>query len=277
MIIRQEFAGDAFGVNGRFRNVVQWPAGADRWCGKIANQQFVASRLYEGGRLVVVVRFDDNCKNGHETLSLTATQYDKRGRDIAGGCMHDAIAEVFPEFQPLLPFHLCSTDGPTHYLANTLYLAGNRDYNGLVAGQLQYLNELPARNPEHSDSLNKTVLHGNGIPAKYDWQEKYRRPGFGLAHNDDAPRLWLPVEMIDPKCDLEQFEMAQLHPIHRVGEGKERELDAARRAAIWPEATDDELSASRHVLKSLLEARLPALLETFRRLVTEFGFLYSAE
>ena len=41
-------------------------------------------------------------------------------------------------------------------------------------------------------------------------------------------------------------------------EGKERELDAARRVAIWPEATDEELTAPD--LKGRLEARLPALL-----------------
>lgn len=57
-----------------------------------------------------------------------------------------------------------------------------------------------------------------------------------------------------------------------VSGGKERELDAARRAAIWPEATDDDLCLPG--LKERLEARLPGLIEEFRKDLTELGFVY---
>ena len=43
-------------------------------------------------------------------------------------------------------------------------------------------------------------------------------------------------------------------------------------AAIWPEATDEELTAPD--LKERLEARLPALLEEFQAAVESLGFTW---
>jgi len=85
-----------------------------------------------GAEITATVRFDDRCGNGHNTFSITAdvtTPASRRRRDIeAGGCMHDEIATAFPELVPLLPWHLVSTDGPMHYIENTLYWLGRRGY-----------------------------------------------------------------------------------------------------------------------------------------------------
>jgi hypothetical protein len=271
-VIQQERASEAMGVKGRFQNVATWPDG-----GRIANQKFVSChrKTESGTQLQVTIRFDDNCKNGHESFSITATEYEN-GRDVAGGCMHDDIVKVFPEFEPLIAFHLCSVDGPMHYVSNTCFMAGDRDCWGLQKGELRYKNELVARDDEHRISLDKTKLHGLDIPAKYDWQEKHRRPGPGEEHTEGAIRRWLPVSMMDPNSDADAFDMLQLSPINKIGEGEERMLNAARRAAIWPEATDGELCSSKEVLTGLLEERLPGLLFEFRTLVENFGFLYSA-
>ena len=139
-------------------------------------------------RLVAIVRHDDRCKNGHNSFSITGELSGSDGTE-SGGCMHEDIAEHFPELRHLIKWHLCSTDGPLHYVANTVYLAGDRDHWG------------------------------------------------------------------------------------KAGE-KERELDAARRSAIWPDATDEQLCSSKEDLTALLEARLPAVLEEFRRDVEAFGFTY---
>lgn len=90
------------------------------------------------------------------------------------GCIHETIAAAFPELAPFIKWHLVSTDGPMHYVANTVYLAGAR------------------------------------------------------------------------------------------------ELDAARSAAIWPDATDAELCSDN--LKNLLAARLPALMNEFKRDMLTLGF-----
>jgi hypothetical protein len=58
-------------------------------------------------------------------------------------------------------------------------------------------------------------------------------------------------------------------PWGRTGEGKDRELDAARRAAVWPDATDEDLTEPG--LKDRLQARLPQLLIDFRAAVESIG------
>ena len=58
----------------------------------------------------------------------------------------------------------------------------------------------------------------------------------------------------------------------RTGEGKERDFEAARSCAVWPDATDEELSAPD--LEQKLLARLPALMEEFKLAVESLGFTY---
>lgn len=80
-----------------------------------------------GGQIVARVRYDDKWGNGHNTLSITAditTNRSRRANDIeAGGCLHDEIAQYFPDLAPLIKWHLVSTDGPMYYVANTVYHA----------------------------------------------------------------------------------------------------------------------------------------------------------
>jgi len=53
-----------------------------------------------------------------------------KGRLEACGCLHDEIRQHFPELAHLIKWHLVSTDGPLHYIANTLYHLekGNLEY-----------------------------------------------------------------------------------------------------------------------------------------------------
>lgn len=76
--------------------------------------------------LNVKIRFDDNCKNGHNSFSITA-DVKVRGRLEESGCLHELIASEFPELIPFIKWHLCSTDGPMHYIANSLYHASDKD------------------------------------------------------------------------------------------------------------------------------------------------------
>lgn len=77
--------------------------------------------------IIAEVRHDDSCGNGRNSFAITGSIY-KAGRRagsayIAGGCIHDEIAKYFPELESLLKWHLCSTDEPMYYVANTLYWA----------------------------------------------------------------------------------------------------------------------------------------------------------
>lgn len=248
------------------------------------------------------VRFDDGCRNGHNTFAITGTvstaERNARGLDnIAGGCLHDDIAKAFPELAHLIRWHLVSSDGPMHYVANTLYLAGDRDHFGRAAGE-------PSR--------FATGVRFAGVPIVYPlkdnlakWLESladYDRAGLeaalvpiavaydpraGETRHDFAPKWQFagqpPLKWyecpFDSEGEAERFAAAWLDfapEVVRVpvafSDGKARDLDAARRVAIWPEATDEQLSAPRDELKTVLEARLPTLMDAFKADIIAAGF-----
>lgn len=116
---------------------------------------------YGTGALIKVnVRFDDECGNGYNTFSITADVYIPGRR--AGGCLHEDVAKHFPELAPFIKWHLCSTDGPMHYIANTLYhlQQGKIDYakSSAIYGALP---EDSAVKPEDMDVqfLNNRLPH----------------------------------------------------------------------------------------------------------------------
>lgn len=84
------------------------------------------------GRLTNVratVRYDDTCRNGHNSFAITG-EYTDVGQPYwkrTSGCIHEAISAAFPELAPFIKWHFCSTDGPMHYIANTVYHAQNDD------------------------------------------------------------------------------------------------------------------------------------------------------
>ena len=135
--------------------------------------------------LVVEIRYDDECENGHNSFSVTGSTYrankdgsrNRNYRDcINGGCIHDTIAKHFPALKRAIKFHLCDSTGPMYYIENTLYHI------------------------------------------------------------------------------------------------KQGDLDAARSCAIWPDATDAELTAPDIVER--LNKRLPALMAEFIETVELFGFTF---
>ena len=211
------------------------------------NQTWKASRLDSAGECVTVeMRFDDSCKNGHQTFAITGDTRD------SFGCIHDTIAEVFPELAPLIKWHGCSTDGPMHYVANTVYLAGDRDHYGLRKGE------------------KRRIIGGKtGLPS---WRL--------VAVDDTGQEIEIytlrnmSANAHEPPANTMRLEW---RPLYRTGEGKPRELDAARRDAIWPDATDEQLSAEPAELRASLEARLPALLAEFRAAMESCGFLWDSE
>lgn len=83
-------------------------------------------------RMSVTLRYDDECNNGHNTFSITGSikggKYGHYGYEISmAGCIHEEIEKYFPEFKHLIKWHLCSSDGPIHYIANTKYFASRNN------------------------------------------------------------------------------------------------------------------------------------------------------
>lgn len=197
-------------------------------------------------KISATVRHDDRCNNGHNTFSITGEIYrkSKSGRwlEDSFGCIHEKISVHFPELAPLIRWHLTSTDGPMHYAANALYLASTKDCWGLERGEKRQIKN------------GKT-----GLPA---WHL--------VAIDSDGSEVELyalnkSLDALDaPECPYR----LEYRPWCRIGEGKESDLEGARRAAIWPEATLEDFT------KEKLEARLPALMREFRSAVESLNFEY---
>jgi uncharacterized protein Usg len=209
--------------------------------------------------IIATVRHDDDCGNGHETFSITANRYESgrvpgeesiehrpSGKRVwlhAYGCLHDDVAKYFPQLAPFIKWHLCSTDGPLHYVANTIWHAQDRDCWGGKAGEVRWW--------RYDVKVNGALVYGHTGKDAYKLPEKEEAEKAAARIGGEIVRVpWM------------------LH------EGKAREFDLARSCAVWPEATDEQLSLPKDQLKALLEARLPGLLVEFRKAVESLGLKY---
>ena len=255
---------------------------------------------YSGGRYFKVeLQFDDTCGNGHCTFSITGEEGRIGARDCDScGCLHDEIAQRFPQLAKYIKWHSVSTDGPMHYIQNTLYFAGDRDCHGRRKGE--------AASWSHGIQFGDNPVWHKLYKKFYDFLQEHRAP-----INAAGPEFDFEVIRIDhenrkgetfkfaPKytfggfadkwheCpfDTEQDALDFLQALQQCGprfirratswsEGKKRELEAARNAAVWPDATDEQLMSEPKTLKSMLEARLPGLMAEFRADMEELGFDY---
>lgn len=211
----------------------------------------------ENSVIIAEVRYDDECGNGHNSFAITAEiygPYAQRGEPTIKhsngktmwlnqcGCCHEAVKEHFPQLAPLLKWHLTSSDGPMHYIANTVYHAGDRDCNGLRKGEFR----------QHTSRGRQN----GGIEGVPNWELKFPE---GFVKDVYAVVKPEPITL-------------EWQPYGQTGEGKERDLDAARASAVWPDATDEDLTAPG--LEERLQARLPALMAEFRKAVESLGFVY---
>lgn len=256
-------------------------------------------------RIKAIVQLQDDCRNGHNTFHLMCDiQEVERGRwvDCGGGSDHESVAKHFPALSPLAKWHGTSTDGPLHYIANTVYHAGDRDSNRKRKGEpwawdirvrfgnfpislaikREFLKWLLAVS-EHNDTTLKTNPHRVGdlepVPVAYvatadrDYKfgPKYTVRGYDVKWHE-CP--------FDSETEAREFcqafntmSMEVVRTPTLFSDGKERNLDAARSCAVWLDATDEELMVEPEELKAKLEARHPALMEAFRTDMTAAGLL----
>ncbi len=251
------------------------------------------------GELHVHLCFDDACRNGHETFAITADRYEFRGgvlREVGGGCLHEDIARHVPQLAHLIRWHLVTTDGPTHYVENTLYHAGDRDCWGkakgepsryvygirfkpspilmtLSQGAFEFLRAIPSKEDGRFASLSYVEVAHPREPKVYE--SRYTLRGYDVQwHACPFKSEREALEFVQAYATLE-------HELVRepaaFAEGKERDLGAARRSAVWPQASDEVLCLPREELKAVLQARLPELLDEFRREMLGIGFEWPAQ
>jgi len=252
----------------------------------------------EAALITAEVRFDDECGNGHNTFSITGTiratsrkNYRTDNGFMAGGCLHEEIAKHFPELAPFIKWHLVSTDYPMHYYQNTVFFAGNRDCWGRAAGEpsafefavkfgdfpIWWRKSRGVKFIEWLDTIPKNARQGlqdfEVIGIDHDdrktYGTRYTLGGFAAKWHEcpfetEAEALEF-LEAMKLGFEIKKIPTA-------FSEGKARELDNARSASVWPEATDEELTAPG--IEERLEARLPKLMSEFKDAVEFLGFVY---
>lgn len=209
-------------------------------------------KIYQKGgetyKLTATVRYDDNCGNGHNSFAITGAQYRKRKNgtweEDSFGCIHEIIVKYFPELEPYIKWHLCGSDGPMHYVANTLYHASDKDCWGLRKGEKRQLRNGRTGLPVWEAVVVDAEGNAHALPTyKHPWIDAEDKP----AKNGDI----------------------QYQPHMIVGEGKDINLDHARSCAIWPDASLEDLQD-----ENKLKARLPQLMEEFKQAVESLGFTF---
>lgn len=147
----------------------------------------------------VVLRYDDRCGNGYNTFSITV----ESKNDTYGGCMHNTVCKVFPEFAHLIKWHLCSSNGPHAYIANTLYFA--------VDNRVKAAEKLE----KARDSLT-VYVNANGYRSCESFAEQYMKD----------------IGMLKASISIAE---------DRLKKACGPDLKAAQRAAIAPDATLEQL------------------------------------
>lgn len=242
----------------------------------------------------VNLRYDDDCNNGHNSFAITAKiiQIDKKGIRFnpSYGCLHDDIRKHFPEYSHLIKWHLCSSDGPLHYIANSIYHASTKDCWGKEKSEPYsykkslYFNNVPI--PVKCKQKLIDYVHDNNdidlfnsleivecpfIKKKnetYDFNPHYTFKQATETLNWYDAFFSNEQEAIDFKNALLTCTLKFENKPTAWGEGKEPDLNAARSSAIWPEAELKDFT------KENLEARLPALMYEFKKDMEDLGFVY---
>jgi len=125
---------------------------------------------YDGHACImkVTLRYDDERNNGYNTFAITGEIREQGKYKVCEvcGCIHDEIGEYFPEFKHLMKWHLVSSDGPMHYIVNTLYWSRGRDlknarlcaiWDDATLEQLQSETELKKRLPKLMKEFKKDI------------------------------------------------------------------------------------------------------------------------
>jgi len=256
---------------------------------------FTVSTTLDGEKVDIVaeVRHDDECGNGHNSFAITGTIY-KAGRrsdrcTLAGGCIHDEIAKFFPKLAPFIKWHLTSTDGPLHYVANTLYHARTCDTPGKQPGDpIKYDTRLaftgiPFTFSEQAsgfwdylesvgdfDNIEITEVPYDGRDS-YDFKPNYSLTGF-IKENEVKQWYRAPFrthrEAQEFLFALREFGIKYVSTPVKWAKATTPNLEAARSCAVWPEAELEDFTSEN------LEARLPSLLEAFQHDVESLGLVY---
>ena len=83
--------------------------------------KYIKTIIRSNEKTVVTIELADKCNNGHQDFSITSAVYID-GRWQSGGCNHEHILSVIPQYKIFVDLHLCDYNGiPMYAAANGFY------------------------------------------------------------------------------------------------------------------------------------------------------------
>jgi hypothetical protein len=143
--------------------------------------RYRAVKITGNEKLIVNIRLNDECNNGHQDFSITGDTYEK-GNWTSGGCIHDTIAEQFPEFIPFIKLHLSDYKGIPKYAAGDGFYRLREGFNSKSKGEdfkaeyCDYYRVTPAQFDQLNTSENEIqfslMLQSLGILEQWETEAK---------------------------------------------------------------------------------------------------------
>lgn len=99
--------------------------------------RYTTVKIVGNKKIIVKIRLNDECKNGHQDFAITADIYEKAKNGqyyySCGGCYHDEILKYFPQFKLLIDLHLSDYSGaPMYAVENGFYHLQNSDKKTVI-------------------------------------------------------------------------------------------------------------------------------------------------
>lgn len=86
----------------------------------------IVKDVEDGYRLKAEFRIEQ-LGNQEPYFAVTGDMF-QNGIWCSGGCLHDDIEKIFPEYAKYIRWHLVSLDSPMYYIENSMYWAGFRGW-----------------------------------------------------------------------------------------------------------------------------------------------------
>jgi len=235
----------------------------------------------DGARITADIRFDDECKNGHNSFAITGHIKEPEHRDwSACGCIHEDIAKYFPELKKYIKWHFVSSDEPMYYIENTMYHSEEQE-EGIPCewGEEYYFKGFPIQIDVRATGVSKEFIKwimAKGRKFKYQFVKEEYTPDLG--NYDFGPKVnikgfrkrgekkWYGCPFDDYREATEfmrafkDFGIITKKVVTGYTEKKICDLKAARSTAIAPRATKKQLQD-----KEWLLDRLPWLMLSFEK------------